>query len=66
MRNWLGFPALRGSYSKKFSIRAVNSVRAMASSPSASPCDLAPLREQPLKAQAQINTVIAASKIAGD
>src|SRR5262249_21842044 len=65
MRNWLGFPTLSGSYSKKFSIRPVNSVRAMASSPSASARGLA-LREQLLSAQAQINKVAAAIETGAD
>jgi hypothetical protein len=65
MRNWLAFPALSGSYSKKFSIRPVNSVRAIASSCSASARGLAPL-EQPPSAHAQISSVIAATQIGAD
>src|SRR5262249_16600092 len=65
MRNWLGFPTLSGSYSKKFSIRPVNSVRAMASSSPASARGLA-LREQPLVAQAQISKGAAAIETGAD
>src|SRR5215213_9705342 len=59
MRNWLGFPALSGSYSKKFSIRPVNSVRDSASSScSASACGREPHEAAKAKMSRRPNNVI--------